>query len=218
MATSRARWVIGIAVAVGTAVALAGPPVGAHVTKKVKHTWKHLRPLADQRYALKGAPATDVACAGCIGENELGFDPATQAELNSAVTVEAWREVGAPGQPGFITDALNCDGPNDQCWDNFDSVHNSVAFFRDPFGVVHLKGLGKCFNANDCVGGGIGRAHTIFVLPSGYRPAKREVQATLSNAGSFRVNIESGGEVRIEELITFQTGWVSLDGITFRAA
>jgi len=44
-------------VAVVTAVVVAGPPVAAHVTKNVKHTWKHLQPLADARYELNGTPA-----------------------------------------------------------------------------------------------------------------------------------------------------------------
>jgi hypothetical protein len=99
--------VVTASVALLTAMVVAGPPVAAHVTKKVKHTWKHLQPLADARYELKGTPAqwaqiqgvpagfadgvdnegsgpaTDVTCTACISVNELDFDPATQGELNT---------------------------------------------------------------------------------------------------------------------------------------
>jgi Chaperone of endosialidase len=75
--------------AVVTALVVAGPPVAAHVTKAVKHTWKHLQPLADARYMQKGASLptpTDLNCTGCIAATELGFDPATQTELDSLAT------------------------------------------------------------------------------------------------------------------------------------
>ena len=94
-------------------------------------------------------------------------------------------------------------------WVNYDTATwNSAGYMKDTMGFVHLKGLIK--------DGGIGlRAYT---LPAGYRPAKREVQATTSYTTEIvhsRVFVYSTGEV-----IPQQGGntYFSLDGITFRAA
>ncbi|HEX9890762.1 MAG TPA: hypothetical protein VGB28_01705, partial [Actinomycetota bacterium] len=34
-------------------------PADAHITKKVGHTWKHIRAKADQRYPTKGSLSSD---------------------------------------------------------------------------------------------------------------------------------------------------------------
>ena len=117
---------------------------------------------------------------------------------------ENWNEVGDSDGPPFASCPTS--------WENFDTDHNSAAFYRDPFGVVHLKGLVK--------GGG---CNFLFQLPAGYRPARREVHATLSNNQVARVNIgvfPVGPAVPglvYGETGTYSTAWLSLDGITFRA-
>src|SRR4051812_32795486 len=59
-----------------------------------------------------------------------------QVKPRDLARTEAWRVVGAPGEPQF-TNFVGC------VWSNFDSNHQSAAFFRDASGVVHLKGLVK---------------------------------------------------------------------------
>jgi hypothetical protein len=94
-----------VIVAVITAALTGTPPVVAHVTKKLNHLTKHL----DPRYVnvgenvpwgtVSGIPAgfadgvdntggtaNDLDCAGCVGESELGFNPATQGELDAHKT------------------------------------------------------------------------------------------------------------------------------------
>jgi hypothetical protein len=185
---------VGAAVVAGVVVgALVVTPAGAHVGGTVGHLWtKHIRPLA-----------TDI------------FYTKTQSNKRF-VTVdgsEEWREVGAAGQPNFdicISDFI-------PCWQNFPGeIHNTVAFYKDPLGVVHLKGVAKC-DFTDCLAAPSSEAF-IFTLPPGYRPAKQEVFPSLTNVGGglARVDITSAGHVvlRSPNLVT----WVTLDGLTFRAA
>jgi hypothetical protein len=126
---------------------------------------------------------------------------------------EAWHEVGAPGPPQFGV-CFNNEPVETRYWRNYSqnyetppNVHNSVAFYKDPFGVVHLKGLASCLNSAS--------PDPIFVLPAGYRPAALYTVATITNDSLGRVEISPAGTVK--PLID-QADWVSLDGITFRAA
>lgn len=103
-------------------------------------------------------------------------------------------------------------------WRNFDAYHNSAAFFKDTSDVVHLKGLvaidGCDANSGWCIGSNTFAPTEIFVLPTGYRPAKREVQVTISENKLGRATITPDGRVIPE---VGSTSFFSLDGITFRA-
>jgi len=88
-------------------------------------------------------------------------------------------------------------------------VNNTVSYYRDPAGIVHLRGVAiKCNFA----------LNTGLVLPAGFRPGKNEIFAPLfSDAGVSRLNIESSGIVSPSP-ISAPGSWVSLDGISFRCA
>jgi hypothetical protein len=136
------------------------------------------------------------------------------------LTVEGWHLVGAPGEPPFQANAA-C--TSSRCWTNLGSVHNPVAFYKDPFGVVHLKGIAACQNIEiEACSAAPSPNAVIFTLPAGYHPAAQEAVATLSSvAGNIaRIDVTSSGEVvlRGPNVPAFGGGWVSLDGITFRAA
>ena len=94
-------------------------------------------------------------------------------------------------------------------WVNYSGVHNPAGYFRDSFGIVHLRGLLKDGIIDQ----------PMFVLPTGYRPGYKEILRTASFSGGAdvlgRANIETNGSV-----IPAVGGntWFSLDGITFRAA
>jgi hypothetical protein len=88
-------------------------------------------------------------------------------------------------------------------WHNYSTEYNYAAYFKDSLGVIHLRGL---------VRNGIG---TIFTLPEGYRPPRRElfrVATYLDVMG--RIDIFSDGQVY---MVSGNSGWISLDGITFKA-
>ena len=121
--------------------------------------------------------------------------------------VEAWREVGASNQPAFTNG-----------WTNFGDDHSTAAFYKDPWGVVHLKGVVQ--------GGTVAHnpSGSVFTLPCGYGPSKDEVHSVLSNDTAGRVSIFFGpcgsGQYSAQVVAAppSNAAWVSLDGITFRAA
>lgn len=98
------------------------------------------------------------------------------------LTSEGWHEVGTAGEPSF--------GPND--FVNFGSIHNTVAFFKDPLGLVHLKGIASCLD--DCHPF---PSNIIFTLPAGYHPAAQEAFPVLASvvSGLARVDVTSTGVV-----------------------
>jgi hypothetical protein len=113
---------------------------------------------------------------------------------------EAWHLVGAAGEPAFMNS-----------WTNYGGGFSSAAFYKDPWGVVHLKGLVQA--------GTIGT--TIFQLPSGYLPSEDLIFANRSNNASGEVRIDVGcAFIFCSQDVIAQAGsnvWFSLDGISFRA-
>jgi hypothetical protein len=138
-----------------------------------------------------------------------GNDPRL-SDARAPTPPEAWHDVTTAEFSGDI--ATPCTFNGACAWSNLDSVHNSAGYLRDPFGFVHLKGLVKC----ECNGGTFGPADFIFTLPSGYRPAKNDTQATVSNDHFARVEVDSDGNVHA--LAGVDKVWFSLDGISFRCA
>jgi hypothetical protein len=129
--------------------------------------------------------------------------------------VQPWREVGTPGQPPF-----ECQQQIETCsdnWRNFGHGYNTAAFYRDPLGVVRLKGLVEpvgvtAFNVA-CHGS------YFFVLPPGYRPAAIVIAPTIYQDKYARIDILPTGEVSLCLPNAWNTDdWFLLDGIAFRAA
>jgi hypothetical protein len=120
-------------------------------------------------------------------------------------------------------------GGGDCIWSNYDTGgHSAAAFFKDPSGGVHIKGLVRASNGPDgdmsCAFGSTsaGEDVDIFFLPEGYRPAKRLVFRTISNHLLSRVDVLPGGDVSLEPSPSNPNAsaaheWISLEGITFRA-
>ena len=128
---------------------------------------------------------------------------------------ENYRVVGSSGQPTFAQDV---GFPGYLWWHANDHNVNQVAFYKDSFGRVHLKGKAKC------VGTTCNSASLIFQLPEGYRPSNHHIFVVLSDktgqgAGTaIRLNVEANGWVsRQPTPLDSQNGWVSLDGMSFRA-
>ena len=110
-------------------------------------------------------------------------EAAIQAQITES-TLEARHIVGTEGEPAFIT------GHNTS-----DCV--PVAFYKDPFGIIHLEGV-----ADGCNG------TPIFQLPEGYRPTQTLAHVFPSSPVVYFTNdgnIYSGAGSR-----------VYFDGITFR--
>ena len=104
---------------------------------------------------------------------------------------------------------------------NMGAPFNTVAYYKDPLRVVHLKGVVFWNAPGGSVGpsGCDGQQYTTFTtLPTGYRPAAREVHPSLKNNTPTRIDIYSDGRVAFcDSRNVFHGDWFSLDGISFRA-
>ncbi len=89
-------------------------------------------------------------------------------------------------------------------WVNYSArSYNSAGYYKDRMGVVHLRGLVK--------GGTV--KNTIFTLPAGFRPPRRELRVVMNADITGRLDVLTDGRV-----YTYSPSnkWVSLDGISFR--
>jgi hypothetical protein len=119
----------------------------------------------------------------------------------SVAAPEAFHEVGTAGSPAF-----------EHGWANYDDAHyDTAAFYKDPLGVVHLKGT---------VGGGP-ESSSIFTLPVGYRPARAGFYTVAAENAFADVLVQGVSEGAVAGRVELNVGgtiWASLSGITFRAA
>jgi hypothetical protein len=108
---------------------------------------------------------------------------------------EAYHEVGAAGQPAFKNGWAN-EAPG---------FESTAGFFKDPWGVVHLKGI---------VTGGT--VSTIFTLPAGYMPSAYECITTERAGAIAYICIAPNGD--LYQQAGGSAGSLLLDGISFSAA
>jgi hypothetical protein len=136
----------------------------------------------------------------------------TAQTANTVAAPEAWHEVGASGQPAFLNS-----------WDNvklsLGAFPETVAFYRDQDGIVHLRG--------EAISGTEGTP--IFALPPGFRPASHRfirVSAGCSGGANCPNDVTSIGIVGSGTAVPAAEGEVAplsgveniyLDGVTFRA-
>lgn len=97
-------------------------------------------------------------------------------------------------------------------WTNYGNTYNEGHYFKDSQGIVHLRGLVR----NPSIAGNISvNGQLICTLPGGYRPLQRELFVSFSMDLAARIDVLPSGQVYV---ITGQAGWITLDGMTFRAA
>lgn len=112
----------------------------------------------------------------------------------SGITTENWKSVS------FVNKCTN-----------WSKTYNNAEYYKDPFNIIHLRGLVK-INSN------VIRNKHIFTLPEGCRPRKRGVHVTISMDKISKLHISSNGQVDVMVgHLEGKYGWVSLDGITFKA-
>jgi hypothetical protein len=154
-----------------------------------------------------------------------GADVVPDSLKGTAVDEASLGPLGSEGwQAGQLLGTTACQ------WVNFGNGFNDAGYFRDPAGVVHLKGMvvatDSTFGCNDLTGPGAATVRQFLFLPAGYRPERPEVLATISNNAPARVTVQPEaiinpdvGVVEIEP--NFPTtanakAWVSIDGLSFR--
>ncbi|MDX6510947.1 MAG: hypothetical protein QOE36_451 [Gaiellaceae bacterium] len=163
------------------------------------------------------APLTVNSATKVANLNADRLDGLDATQLQAKLTVEAWHDVGTAGQPAFATGFV---GGHQGVWQNpFESGDAPVAFFKDPFGVVHLKGL-TCFHQDGesgCNPSILTDDAVLFQLPAGYRPSTYQHFPALTDDPNDHssVLITPDGTVLIRTP-GYTTG-VALEGMTFRA-
>jgi len=106
---------------------------------------------------------------------------------------EDWHEVGTTGNAAFQNG-----------WTNYGGNFATAAYRKTPDGTVHIKGLVKNGTENT----------TIFTLPAEYRPAKNRIfTARVSAANSVRLDVTSGGEVKLNGAPTEQIYFTSIEAV-----
>lgn len=90
-------------------------------------------------------------------------------------------------------------------WVYYGAPYNTPGFYRDPTGVVHLRGMVK--------NGSL--AAPAFTLPAGCRPEADNLLSVVSNGAFGVVTVQASGDVHMTSV---NSTYVSLDGLTFRAA
>jgi hypothetical protein len=137
---------------------------------------------------------------------------------------EAFREIGAPNQPGFLGGSTNFGTITGA------ATGETAGFYKDKEGVVHLKGLIRTADSGTDAG-------ALFNLPAGYRPGNTKVllmpafcsatgTGTCTDSGETTILILGAGTGLVTSpglnpdglLIATAGVTVDLDGITFRAA
>jgi hypothetical protein len=186
------------------------------------------------------ASSADSAQSAAQANNAESLDGKDSSAFAPA-GAEAWTEVGQPNGPSFASAAPVQNGcaPNSfggsqqsipASWSNHDagsSTWQRAAFYRDPWGTVHLKGLvsrqatGPCPQgffqvAFGTMAGPISGDDDIFTLPSGYRPNRTSIFGIASAEKHGELRVDKDGAVLASDPSDY--GWVSLDGITFRCA
>ncbi|MGI9020021.1 MAG: hypothetical protein ACR2G3_04845 [Solirubrobacterales bacterium] len=169
--------------------------------------------LADN--AVTNAKVADDAIGSAeVAPNSLAGGDLDESSLNLAA--EPWHE---------ITPAEFSSG----CWANRNAAgRNTAAYYRDPFGVVHLKGNVRRFATDGPTETGIPcyDKPVIFTLPPGYRPLGDEKQITSNDNSDYPNGVATITIVRsnadpFSGRVTLDRGdpnfeGLFLDGISFR--
>jgi hypothetical protein len=167
--------------------------------------------------AISGGTAVALSGTNTVFSDDIVNGEVKQLDLAKA---ENWHEVSQP-----FGDTYSCVFGDNQCrfvnWSR-DAVHNTVAFYRDPYGVVRLKGV-VCTHAIPSGGSGCSiqgesfdSSVRIFTLPQGYRSAKWTELPTSSHGQFARIEIRPDGTVAADGSPGWQSDDLYLDGISFR--
>jgi hypothetical protein len=107
---------------------------------------------------------------------------------------KSYKNIGGVGSPAFANS-----------WANYGSGYVNAGYWKDPFGIVHLRGM--------ISSGTVG--NSAFTMAPGYRPAENHIFGTISNGAIGRVDVSTDGTVK--PVSPSSNTWVSLSGITYKA-
>jgi hypothetical protein len=162
---------------------------------------------------------------GDIGPNAVATSELTDGSVTKPklAAPEAWQNVkppddshcNSPDSGGYFF-CYNDLGAVSSYWGNdADTSNNNAAYYKDPYGVVHLKGS-VCETRSGCANSAVSSNETMLYLPPGYQPAKDWRFHTEGSFGDALVVVRSGFQGNVDVAHGNHAG-VSLDGIEFRA-
>jgi hypothetical protein len=159
--------------------------------------------------AATAASATHATSADSAGEASHATNSDQLGGSPSSAYIQASQVGSFILAPHFDHTNFGC--PFDQTiWhDSSPETNEATGYWRDPFGVVHLRGFAiRCLSAET----------TVFTLPAGFRPGKLErfLAIVESPLEKDQVTIASTGAVVAAEVAVGHS--VALDGITFKCA
>ena len=174
--------------------------------------------LVEQDFAADQLPQGPQGLPGPKGDPGTKGDTGLQGPGGS----EAWHEIGPATSKCFESKSngnfcdLNAVGT---CmWSNYGGGSSTAPYYRDPTGVVHLKGLVKL--AAGCSDPASSRE--IFYLPVGYRLAAGAIfEVASANAAATVFVKDPNSDSEGFSSVRWQAGgdpkvWISLNNITFR--
>jgi hypothetical protein len=194
-------------IAVGGASAFAASQLGKNSvgTKQLKKNAVTAAKI--KKNAVTTAKINKDAVTGAkVNESTLATVPSANL-ANSLAPMEATHIVGAPGEPGF-------EGGSHNVGSSGPLGLNSVGFYKDHDGVVHLQGIAETGKAT------IGGVASVFTLPPGFRPApgKALIFEIVDEGGTIIVGSNTFFEGDLSgRVLGGEENLVVLDGITFRA-
>jgi hypothetical protein len=173
-----------------------------------------LKPLAVKNSDLGNGAVTNAKLSPhAVTGGKVAIGSLTTAALANGAVTPAKLSVGATFQSAGLSDTPfgSCASTVGAKWFNLSAnVNNRAEYYRDPLGIVHLRGaVIRCNSAGT----------TIFTLPAGFRPGSLEHQTAAGN-GTYaqdEVQVQPDGAVTAPST-PGDNSYVSLDGVTFRCA
>jgi len=213
----------------GTSYAAFSLPANSITTREVKNHSLLRKDFAhgQARRGKRGAPGLTGLTGeqGPTGAKGLSGARGASGPAGPQVASPAWHELSS-GE--FAAHSCVFSGVHTTTvWSNTSNV-SSVAYYKGPFGVVHLKGVavlsvGEVDNIDFC-----DAPQMIFTLPQGFRPESDQIFARWSKQDGVEqpggVDVFTNGDVHVKQsgsdfdLTKGDGTFYSLDGITFRGA
>jgi hypothetical protein len=164
-----------------------------------------------------------------VGNRELKNDAVTSLKVKNgslsskdlSVAARSVRGQRGPAGPSGATGPAGPAGPGAPAaeawkalpvangWSNYGSNFETAAYRKDPFGVVHLRGL--VTRASGAPSG------PIVTLPPGYRPQRRRVFVVATGGGlqAGRLDMQPNGVLAWLSGATAEPDFTSLEAISF---